>query len=66
MGGWDTDSNGATVGSVLGALHGLSSIPEHFTRPLRDEVRSAVFGHGVERITSLIDRSLALRVALRS
>ena len=66
MGGWDTDSNGATVGSVLGALHGHTSIPDHFTLPLRDEVRSAVFGHGVERITSLVDRSLALRVALRS
>ena len=27
MGGWDTDSNGATVGSVCGALAGALAIP---------------------------------------
>jgi len=65
MGGWDTDSNGATVGSVLGALHGVSSIPDRFRTPLNDEVRSAVFGHSVQTISSLVERNLALRAALR-
>ena len=35
QGGWDTDSNGATVGSVMGALHGAAALPEHFIQPLR-------------------------------
>ena len=41
-GGWDTDSNGATAGSV-GALLGYS-IPETFSKPLHGTVHSAVFG----------------------
>jgi ADP-ribosylglycohydrolase len=65
MGGWDTDSNGATVGSVLGALHGLEAIPERFVEPLRGEVRSAVFGHSTQQIDVLVDRSLKLRAALQ-
>ena len=65
MGGWDTDSNGATVGSVLGALHGVGSIPDRFLAPLQDELRSAVFGQGTQSITSLVDRTLALRATLR-
>ena len=34
-GGWDTDSTGATVGSVTGALTGAAGLPEHWTGPLQ-------------------------------
>jgi ADP-ribosylglycohydrolase len=30
MGGWDTDCNGATVGSVLGVMLGASRLPRHW------------------------------------
>ena len=30
MGGWDTDSNGATVGSVCGALAGAAALPDRW------------------------------------
>jgi ADP-ribosylglycohydrolase len=40
-GGWDTDSNGATAGSVAGVLHG---VPEVWTAPLGNRVRTAVTG----------------------
>jgi ADP-ribosylglycohydrolase len=43
-GGWDTDSNGATVGSVLGALSGASAIRPEWTAPLKGRLRSSIGG----------------------
>ena len=40
--GWDTDCNGATVGSVMGALLGASSLPAKWIRPLNDTLYSAI------------------------
>lgn len=40
--GWDTDSAGATVGSVLGALLGASNIPDSWTAPLAPDGRTAI------------------------
>ncbi|MEV3992720.1 ADP-ribosylglycohydrolase family protein [Streptomyces sp. NPDC049837] len=59
-GGLDTDSNGATAGSVAGVLCGASGIPRHWTDPLQDRVRSAVFGFDGVRIGELAERTLAL------
>nr|WP_268825566.1 ADP-ribosylglycohydrolase family protein [Streptomyces sp. WAC05374] len=59
-GGLDTDSNGATAGSVAGVLCGASGIPRHWTDPLEDRVRSAVFGFDGARIGDLAERTLAL------
>ena len=49
MGGWDTDCNGATVGSILGAMGGAASIPSRWTQPLNDTVKSDVLGYRVSR-----------------
>ncbi|GAA4675816.1 ADP-ribosylglycohydrolase family protein [Phytohabitans rumicis] len=43
-GGWDTDSNGATVGSVLGALTGGSGIRPEWTGPLKGRLTSSIGG----------------------
>ncbi|MFD7445245.1 ADP-ribosylglycohydrolase family protein [Streptomyces sp. NPDC059909] len=59
-GGLDTDSNGATAGSVAGVLAGASGIPPQWTRPLEDRVRSAVFGFDGARIGELADRTARL------
>ena len=40
--GWDTDCNGATVGSFLGALLSVDAIPEYLITP---PARYAVFFH---------------------
>lgn len=40
--GWDTDSNTATVGSVVGALHGAAALPVRLTAPLNNRLRSAI------------------------
>ncbi|MFE9674988.1 ADP-ribosylglycohydrolase family protein [Streptomyces sp. NPDC006259] len=59
-GGLDTDSNGATAGSVAGVLTGAAAIPAQWTEPLRDTVRSAVFGFDGVRISELAGRTLRL------
>jgi len=43
-GGWDTDSNGATVGSILGALSGAGAIGPEWTAPLKGRLRSSIGG----------------------
>lgn len=57
MAGWDTDCNGATVGSILGAMHGASRLPRAWTGPLNDTMHSAVFGFDNTRISDLAARS---------
>ncbi|MER5464688.1 ADP-ribosylglycohydrolase family protein [Streptomyces sp. NPDC002668] len=59
-GGLDTDSNGATAGSVAGVLCGASAIPPQWTDPLEDRVRSAVFGFDGVRISELAERTVRL------
>ncbi|MFD0546519.1 ADP-ribosylglycohydrolase family protein [Streptomyces mexicanus] len=59
-GGLDTDSNGATAGSVAGVLTGAEAIPAQWTEPLQDTVRSAVFGFDGVRISELAERTLRL------
>lgn len=65
MTGWDTDSNGATVGSVAGVLAGTASLPAHLIEPLRDRTRSALFGFDNSVISDLAERTVALGAARR-
>ena len=58
MGGWDTDCNGATVGSVLGAILGASALPIQLTAPLNDRLRSALVGFDDSKFSDLAARSL--------
>ncbi|MFJ9241301.1 ADP-ribosylglycohydrolase family protein [Streptomyces sp. NPDC101776] len=59
-GGLDTDSNGATAGSVAGVLNGADAIPSRWKDPLEDTVRSAVFGFDGVRISELAERTVQL------
>lgn len=63
QGGLDTDSNGATAGSVAGILNGAARLPKHWTEPLRDRVRSAMFGFDGASINDLTGRTYALAEA---
>jgi ADP-ribosylglycohydrolase len=62
-GGLDTDSNGATAGSVAGVLCGAAAIPAQWKDPLEDRVRSAVFGFDGARISELAARTVELAEA---
>jgi ADP-ribosylglycohydrolase len=59
-GGWDTDCNGATAGSVSGAMRGAAALPEHWTAPLDDRIATALSGVGDQPISALAARTLAL------
>ncbi|MEU9729885.1 ADP-ribosylglycohydrolase family protein [Streptomyces sp. NPDC048002] len=63
-GGWDTDSNGATAGSVAGLLAGRpDALPEHWTAPLKNRLSTSVGdfdGIGFDTLAHLTHRE-ALR-----
>jgi hypothetical protein len=42
--GFDTDCNGATVGSVLGMLFGRSCIGDEWAEPMKDTLYATLFG----------------------
>ncbi|MGH8883453.1 MAG: ADP-ribosylglycohydrolase family protein, partial [Stackebrandtia sp.] len=58
--GWDTDSNGATVGGVLGALHGAENLPARWIRPLSERLATSIPGLDGIEFTTLANRTLAL------
>jgi ADP-ribosylglycohydrolase len=60
QGGWDTDTNGAAVGSILGALAGAGGIPERWTAPLRGRFASSLPGFDGIGIDELVRRTLAV------
>ena len=49
--GFDTDCNGATVGSIFGMAHGIKSIPEYWTKPINDTLETLVFGVGTVKVS---------------
>lgn len=64
-GGWDTDCNGATAGSVFGAMHGAETLPAHWVDPLHDLVRTAILGYDRSAVSDLAARTLRLARAER-
>jgi ADP-ribosylglycohydrolase len=59
-GGWDTDSNGATAGSVAGVVLGAANLPAQFIDPLENRTRSALFGFDNSVISQLAERTTRL------
>lgn len=59
-GGWDTDSVGATVGSVVGGLVGPDGIGRAWTEPLRDSIATSMPGGPERSIRELAERTTAL------
>jgi ADP-ribosylglycohydrolase len=60
--GFDTDCNGATVGSIAGMITGASRMPHKWTDPLKDTILSGIQGYGVNKISSLAGKTLDLVV----
>lgn len=58
-GGWDTDSVGATAGSIAGALNGAESLPERWVGPLQNRLASSVPGFDDVGFDELARRTLA-------
>ena len=56
--GFDTDCNGATVGSILGMANGIRSIPEYWTKPFNDTISTTIFGMHSVKISERVDLTL--------
>jgi hypothetical protein len=61
--GWDTDSCGATAGSLAGAMCGTAGLPSALIEPLEDRLDTAIFGMGTVRISELAKRTLEIAIA---
>lgn len=60
MGGWDTDCNGATVGSIVGAVCGGRRVPGHWSARLNDTLKSQVVDYHPIAISECARRSVAI------
>ena len=65
MGGWDTDCNGATVGSIVGAICGAKRAPAFWTGRLQDTLQAAIIGYHPVAISECARRAaqIARRIA---
>ncbi len=57
---FDTDCNGATVGSVFGMMHGTAGLPEHWIGPLNDLLDTGIAGYHQVRISEVARAGFAL------
>lgn len=60
---FDTDCNGATVGSIVGTVLGARNLPGKWTRPLNDTLHTGVAGFNVVKISDMARESLAIALS---
>lgn len=60
QGGLDTDTNGAAVGSILGATLGTAGIEERWSQPLHGRFATSLPGFDGIRLDELVQRTLAI------
>ncbi len=58
MGGFDSDCNGATIGSITGAMLGAKALPTHWTARLHDTLRSQIVGYDPIPISKCAQKSV--------
>jgi hypothetical protein len=57
---FDTDCNGATVGSIFGMMHGVTSLPEKWIGPLNDGLETGISGFHFVRISEIAEKTVQL------
>ena len=60
-GAWDTDCNGATCGSIVGAASGAQGLNSTLVSPLNDTIRPKVFGFEEIKMSELAERTLLVQ-----
>ena len=55
---FDTDCNGATTGSILGAMHGRKALPGAWTDVLNDTLHTGVAGYNVVKLHEITQDSM--------
>ena len=56
--GFDTDCNGATVGSILGMILGARGIGDEWKMPINDTLHTSIFGVGTVRVSDRVHMTL--------
>lgn len=55
---FDTDCNGATVGSILGMRGGIACINEYWKKPVNNKIHTSIFGVGTVDIEKAAEKTL--------
>lgn len=58
--GFDTDCNGATVGSIVGILHGENQIPEQWWKPFQKKLKTDISGYNLVTVSEMADITMRL------
>lgn len=58
MQGMDSDCNGATAGSIIGAALGAKALPDHWIKPLNGKLETTVMGFPLPEIEDLAKRTM--------
>ena len=56
--GFDTDCNGATVGSILGMKNGIATIGEEWTAPIHGKLQTTIFNMGIVDCEELVKHTM--------
>ena len=57
--GFDTDCNGATLGSILGMRNGSAGVSETWTKPINGELNTSIFGVGKVKIADMVESTMS-------
>ena len=57
---FDTDCNGATVGSIMGMVIGAKKIPPKWIKPLNDTLETGVKGYNFVKISDMAKKTIEL------
>ncbi|MEN6313824.1 MAG: ADP-ribosylglycohydrolase family protein [Clostridiaceae bacterium] len=57
---FDTDCNGATVGSIIGMVLGAKALPDKWINPLNDQLASGVSGFSSVKISDMAKRTVEI------
>lgn len=57
--GFDTDCNGATVGSILGMANGSGTVSEAWRAPINNKLHTSIFGVGTVSIADCVEKTLS-------
>ena len=55
---FDTDCNGATVGSILGMRGGIDCIDDYWKKPINNKIRTSLFGIEMVDIEKAVDKTM--------
>ena len=56
--GFDTDCNGATVGSIVGMTYGIDNIDKEWTKPFNGILQTQILGHDKSNLDDLIAKTM--------